>query len=739
MRRASLLLVLCTGCSVSLDVGQVPIVCDEDADCPQGRCELTIQRCFDSGTGTPLRLTSAVAVSTVRVDAVFNQELAPGSIVDISQVTIEPALEVTGFTLDETQQRLSITTAEQAFDTVYTLTIQGVVSSGGDGLDVAARSQSFVSFQGLADRSPPAIIRPADGSRVVGGNVAFAWQAISKATSYTVEVQRRDSAAPPIVVEVPATSTTTEIAVPLEGAYDWRVRADVTSAGVYSNAVFDAVVDAIYVYCPGGECAPRVGNGSRRAPVQRINEGLVLARQLQIGTVRVAARGDGGTYDEILVLADVPVTIDGGFDATFTPGTGRAEVAAVGTVLVVRPASAPVRIAHLLLSALAAPNLEVVSVEGGVDLTLDDVVILAEETIDTNIGINCDGRPDIASVHLRDVTMLLTGTAFPQTSTSDMLVGIRARETRLDVTDTLLSVGIVPNGGGPLETRGIELLESGTFAATRLEVGVGYATAVSTAFFDNRNSRPAGAPPYDVIDASRFWVPHSNQNILGFYLAQIRDLVVRNSVISVGPANAVEGVRMAGGLMPGVGPRFIHDLLQLSSDRPSSGFTASTKGYIVANSVITSTPCTHLACGTWENNCIFANGDVGPAMLAGTALACEVPYAGIGLGAPDFSQPSPTCTDGMGRVIRCSGTTEVAPPIELFFANLEGPDGDILEARDNDYHLVAGAPAALRNGGSNLSGDVCGYADQSLPCQAGTSDADGATRGAPFSMGPYEY
>ncbi|MEZ0315144.1 MAG: hypothetical protein ACAI38_25515 [Myxococcota bacterium] len=744
MRRIALLLALSSACSVSLVTpDDAVIVCDEDADCPLGRCDVALQRCVGAGSGTPLRFTSAIATSSVRVDAVFNQPLAPRSVVGAAQVTIVPALAVTGLALDETNQRLSVTTEQQAFDVVYTLTVTGFLASAGDPLEETARSQSFTSFLGLADRNPPAIIRPADGSRVRGGDVDFAWQAIGGATSYTLEVFRRGEAAPLALVEVPATTTTISIALPLEGTYDWRVRADTTTAGVYNNAAFDALVDAVYVSCSEPECPPRLGNGSRRAPVQRINEGLVLARQLGIGSVRVAARADGGTYDEILVLADTPVTIDGGFDAAFTPGAGRAEIAAVGTVIVARPASGPLRIANVLLSALSAPNLEVVSVEGATDITFDDVVILAEPTIDTSVGINCDGRPGIADVHLADVTMLLSTSASVGVEPSESMVGIRGRDARLDVRDSFLSVGLEPaGGGGPNQIRGIELLGNGTFAATRLTVGVGYAVAVSTAYFDDRSARPSGAPAYDLIEASRFFVPVSNSAIIAVYITHLRRIVVRNSVVVAGGAPAVDAVRILGGLedgSPGDGPNFIHDLIQVTNDRPSNAIASNVKGFMVANSIITTDACTNVACGSTTNRCLFVNGDVGPAALVGTALACEAPYAGFGLGSPDFSQPSPSCADGQGRVIRCTGTTLVTPPLGAYFTDGDGADASIGTAADNDYHLLVGAPASLRTGGVNLAGNVCGYADQSLPCNAGTTDADGVTRSNPFSMGPYEY
>ncbi len=732
---APVLLALAMACSVSLVADGIAVVCDADDDCPTGRCEIALRRCFAAGSGTPLRLTSAVAVSSVRVDAVFNQAVAPGSVVDLGQVTIEPALTITGIALDPSNQRLSVTTAPQAFDVTYTLTVAGFVSNLGDALDAEARTQSFVSYLGLADRSPPAIIRPADGSRVVGGDVEFAWQAISNVTTYTIEVQRRDDVAAPIVVEVPGGTTLTTINLPLEGTYDWRVRADVTTPGVYNSAAFDALVDAVYVSCPDGECPARIGNGSRRAPLQRITEGLALAQQLGLVTVRIAARSNGGSYEEVLVLADTGVTVDGGFDASFTPGAGRAEISAVGTVLVARPSVEPLRIKGVLLSALQAPILEVVSVEGATNITLEDVVIMAEPTNESSIGISADGRPGVADVHLDGVTMLLPGSLFA----TELLVGIRARETRLVVNDSLVSVGVERAATEVLEARGIELLGSAAFNATRVDVAVGYSMIFSTALFDDRLARPVGAVPYDVIDSSRFWVPVARETIVTLFNSRIRELVVRNSVIVAGAAPLAEAVRLGPTGGTGVGPRFIHDFIQVTSERPADAINSSRKGFVVANSFITAAPCTSLECATSTNPCIDTNNDSGPSTLVGTALACQVPYVGTGLGAPDFNAPSPTCTDGMGRVIRCDGTFMVAPPIDGFFADLDGPDGAIAEARDNDYHLVPAAPAALRSGGATITGNVCGYADQALPCEAGSVDADGTPRSAPFSIGPYEY
>ena len=60
------------------------------------------------------------------------------------------------------------------------------------------------------------------------------------------------------------------------------------------------------------------------------------------------------------------------------------------------------------------------------------------------------------------------------------------------------------------------------------------------------------------------------------------------------------------------------------------------------------------------------------------------------------------------------------------FVSQNGSDGDISELEDNDWHLSAGTPTAVKNGGSDILSGFFSY------------DKDGAARSVPWSIGAYE-
>ena len=524
------------GCSTTLEVGDTAIICDRDADCPAGRCELLIQRCVGIGSGTLLRMTSASATSVVRVAAAFNQAVAPGSLVDVSQVHIEPALEVSSFVVDDGGRRLALTTAPQSFDVTYTLTVRGLVSDRGDPLDDDARTQSFVSFLGRAESDPPATVQPADGSVVTTATAELTWQPVFGATSYIVEVRRREDG-PAAAASVYTTSSSgpplVVAAIPREGTYDWRVRADVTAAGVYGHASFDRLVDAVYVACPADvTCAPRVGNGSRRAPTQRVGDGIQIATQLGLPEVRVAARAGDVAYDEAIVLADTTLAVDGGFDERFASSPRRARISRLGTVIVARPAPGTLHLRNLSLHAYASSAIEVVSIEGPVDIAFNDVDIGADPARDSARGITINGIPGVARVELANVDVTVGPAG--QSVAAATSIGILARDAALTIEATTVRVGIpydLPRAG---THTGVRLENNSSIIAHALDVGVANGTD-GTAFDDARPGLPSGAAAaLDMIDSARLWVSIARESITGLRVAERRSLVLSNSVVAVG-------------------------------------------------------------------------------------------------------------------------------------------------------------------------------------------------------------
>lgn len=741
MRWRGVLLVCLAACSPTLDAGDAVLTCDDDSDCPNGRCETFIQRCVGSGDGTPLRLTSAAATSVVRVTAVFNQPVAKESVARADQTVIEPPLAISDFALDPSGQLLSFTTSPQEFGVVYTLTVAGLTSDAGDPLDAGAVSQQFLSFLGRAETAPPAIVKPADRGLVVTPEVELAWQPIFGARGYTVTLLRRGDPGPASLHSLAADTTVLRLPVPAEGTYDWTVRADVTTPGVVTTASFDRLIDAVYVACPaGGACSPRAGNGSQREPLQRISDGIQLAQQLGFSLVRVAARPDGSAYEEVLVLGGAAaITIDGGFDAAFAPSTIRAQVERLGTVMVARPATGELAVRNLIMLAQSTPELDAVSVEGGATISFTDVDIIAERPGTIGVALHIDGTTPATPAH---VTLTRSTVYIPsaENATNDSsVIAVLARHVALTLVDSSVRAGWDTPSTPTLRMEALRLEGATSLMASGSDITTSSGFML-TALADYRLSDPMA--PMDVIDGCRLAVGVTNVQANAVYIATRRRIVFRNSIVSLGRAGPDSaGVRLDA-LEAGSGPYFVGSSILVFNDSKSYGISSSAAGYVVRNSLISVATCTNTFCGG-ASPCLNVGAASAPSTLVGVMLACEAPVQGNGLGvttAAELTAPSPDCRTPANRPIRCASIFTSGPAaLDGYFASFEGEDGDYVTLEDGDYHLIATAPAPVRQSGVSTTGTDCGYADQSLACMGSAADAAGVTRAAPFSMGPYEY
>lgn len=209
-----------------------------------------------------------------------------------------------------------------------------------DLLDVSGAAGSSI----LPDRAPPAIISPAasGGGRAINLQATLQWAAKIAATSYTVEVAtdidlKNPIAGSPFKVATPATSLTLTLPEPVR--YYWRVRGSYNSKLEYSAGYFDAIQNAIYVYCPGSAtlCDDTGQGGSRTNPMRTINGAITVARNNGISEVQIATRDSGAAYNEA-ILAASGVSLKGSYTAAFTEAarnfsTNQTKVAFSGPVL----------------------------------------------------------------------------------------------------------------------------------------------------------------------------------------------------------------------------------------------------------------------------------------------------------------------------------------------------------------------------------------------------------------------
>ncbi|MCP4132363.1 MAG: hypothetical protein GY754_15430 [bacterium] len=192
----------------------------------------------------------------------------------------------------------------------------------------------------VAESDPPAIISPLNNERIINDRISLKWKSVIAGRSYTVTIARDDSFTEIIYKKSVTPDSSQEIILPnvdlsdqRAGTCFWKVHADVTRKGEYSESSFtliDKLVstdDVIYVYFPHNILQPNnTGRtGSIQKPYQTIKKGIEEAKRLGIAAVKVASRGkkDSGefaAYNEFIILED-GVSLLGGYDAYFSNDT----------------------------------------------------------------------------------------------------------------------------------------------------------------------------------------------------------------------------------------------------------------------------------------------------------------------------------------------------------------------------------------------------------------------------------
>jgi hypothetical protein len=470
---------------------------------------------------------------------------------------------------------------------LYTVsTLPPIVDVAGNARDQLDAAPSFVGPARLVDTTPPLALYPAGGERVIGLSQTLAWSAKPEAVSYEVELafdtaaddanDFATSAVPGSPFTIDSGDTELQLVLPDAVSFLWRVRADTTASGAYGVGRFEAVDQALYVWCPdsASTCTDdTLSAGNKTHPFRTIDRALAMARILGLNRINVAGRGGTAVYREPVVLRD-GIDVYGGWSSDFatrdpasTPavidvGGGRAPGALLvnglrqatvadglslrnsnQTCVRIAGSDAPVTITNIVVaSCLAAvyvtdSNGPVVQNLAGMLPSLGNDHLsglyaefsdVSFDGVDLGAGAPSNGaqtplvRLDDSVVTIRNSTLAIdepTGTA--------AVVGLRARRSSVTLDATSISIAS-PNGNVP---RGVWLLDSDA-TLTGVDVTLG--------------PRP-GTPQIglsvngggDVIVRDSTITVGAGSNTQGIYLFEATgSLLVERSTLSAGAATA---------------------------------------------------------------------------------------------------------------------------------------------------------------------------------------------------------
>ncbi len=354
-----------------------------------------------------------------------------------------PALTVTAMSIDATGTSITLTTAEQAPGVSFSLTMVGVHDRAGN-----VPANELVPVAGRpAAAGPPTLITPKPGDTAADKTQLVTWQAIAGASTYTIDVATDEAFSNLVLTRtVAAPATSEEVTVPNDVTYYLRIRADTNAPGDYSITSFEALGDALYVYCPaslGTRCATDPsGAGNRSKPFRSIARAGATAPLYGIGIVRVAKRDGDLAYGGILELTE-GIDLYGGYDApSFTTRSGRTLLGRTHlTAITCFGIAPPLVLDGFDAESIVSPSANVPSI-GLQSLSCAHVTInncrIASASGATTRGLSAaEGRIDVTG------SEIVSGA--PQT-TSASTVAIAITNVNLHVTASTIESGNTPSG-----------------------------------------------------------------------------------------------------------------------------------------------------------------------------------------------------------------------------------------------------------------------------------------------------
>ena len=227
--------------------------------------------------------------NSITIIVIFDQVMNTDDIIQKTNYSIndlnDDILEINTISLIQGEgDRFEIKTDPQIPAMTYTLTVKNVRDKKGKAVGKKGISAKFEGFNISAEfvSTPPVILAPENGQKIINisqNTVKLIWTSKYGASVYTVEVAADDDSVDPFLVtanhlegspfsvvsdnadEPPPAFL--EISLPDAYTYRWRVRADTTTEGEWSqvedesgNLVypsFHAFDDTVYVWCPAEE------------------------------------------------------------------------------------------------------------------------------------------------------------------------------------------------------------------------------------------------------------------------------------------------------------------------------------------------------------------------------------------------------------------------------------------------------------------------------------------------------
>ena len=701
---------------------------------------------------------AAVAETTSSATLTFTKAINRDQAEHIDNFAITPALQIVAASLGSDNQTVTLVTAPQTPGVNYTVTTSGISDSVGNAI-LPGSTATFVGFGIPADTSAPTPVTPASGSRVFSAQATLTWTGRFGAANYQVELARdagftQPVSGSPFAVAAPVTSLT----VPLANAvtYYWRVHADTTTDVAYPVAFFDAMDDAVYVYCPStaATCndSGRVGNKSK--PFQTLSHALSDAVGDGIALVRVATRnvlpGDDFAYKEIVTLIS-GVSITGGYASDFatapdpvahkttvSSGTSTYTLVAVGL-------TAPVTVDGLhivgasvgpdqgttygLYVASCAENLTVqhCTIEGGnvsYPTGTEAVFTTSSGGLYKNNTIRGGAENGSGSNH----SFYIVGGA-PTLQQNTILVGASptgatstATGIRVESAQVILDGNVITGPAGPGAATNLlldlssatALLNGNTIIDTHAQYASKAISASTTTLTLTNNVIVSGVTP-----SPAFAIYYTSNAIDASYSS----VLATNNLIAAGVSSVSTAFNTANG----------------------GGFAPLSE---LTNNII-------LSLGGIHRTCVFEHGVTPPggtdsvqnnlfiecpeatyihydaASSACTPLATSTSKYDCYVSETELNTPSDFGSSTAGTFAGNLTNESVADLATVGFANVS----------TNDYHLTAATPALVRNAGKDASQDTCG-GSLSGTCGAVTKDREGVLRSCPgthcYSLGPYE-
>ncbi len=339
-------LIFLSACSANLSAPDLAeIQCTRSSDCPpKWVCQTTLARCVAVAAinTTPPKLALAVAASPQLIELTFDEAVAARGAVVASNYTTTPAIGIDSALLDADQQTVVLSVHGQQGGQAYTVAVQNVADLAGN-LIGSDNQASFTGVAAAPNPSAPEAIAPEAGARFFSATtVSVSWTGRDGARSYLVEVANASDFANavsyPVVADGPDDPPPTSLTVdtPTAATYFWRVSSDI-SLGASGGSFFEVLGNTSYVYCPASTsaCDDTGHAGNLSNPFQTINRALADAKEHGIGEVRVADRGGGVAYPELVILPGGS-DLRGGYgpdfsDASQASGTFVTHIASGGT------------------------------------------------------------------------------------------------------------------------------------------------------------------------------------------------------------------------------------------------------------------------------------------------------------------------------------------------------------------------------------------------------------------------